>query len=63
MSRPTEFVQIGDRIFNRRHVIALTNVGRRKTTVHTERTDFSVAVPLATAAKALEVDDFTEVTS
>lgn len=60
MARSTEFVQIGDRIFNRRHIVALTNVGRRQTKVHTARTDFPVDVPLANAAVALDVDDFKE---
>lgn len=63
MSRPTEFVQIGDRIFNRRHIVALTNVGRRKTTVRTVDGDFPVDVPLSTAASALDVEGFAEAKS
>jgi len=59
-ARKRDFVQIGSRIFNRRHIVALTNMGAHKTVVHTATGDHSVNVRLAYAAKALGIGDFDE---
>jgi len=61
MCAQAEFVQIGDQIFNRRHVVALVNAGKRATTVVTRAGDMQVDVKLSLAADALGIGDFSEV--
>lgn len=51
----SEFVQIGDKVLNRAHILGLMNKGKHSTWIITQARDIPVDVPLSKAAASLEV--------